>query len=286
MTYHFQICGMRICCSIPFELQITDESRPFLMEDGEFDLYFQFEPVPSLPPAPKDGIWCVNSLYCHSAEGHSVYRCASRESQPYARVLWRDDRSSELRCEYIAGQEKYLAYSRNILELLGLEAWLLRNGGLLLHSSLIRWNTHGILFSAPSGTGKSTQASLWEELEGAQILNGDRAGLIRKEAAWTAWGLPYAGSSGIYRNESADVSAIVVLRQAKENRISRIAPMEAVRYLYPELSIHRWDAGFANQAVDLVLQLVSEVPVYLLECLPDSGAVAVLKEKILKGESL
>lgn len=72
-----------------------------------------------------------------------------------------------------------MAFSRNICDLLGLERLLLSRQGLLLHASFIRWQDRGILFSAPSGTGKSTQADLWVRHRGAEVINGDRAALRR-----------------------------------------------------------------------------------------------------------
>ncbi len=286
MTCYFQVCGMTVCCQTPFELQITEETRPFLCQACTPDLVFRFEPVPGLPAMPADGFWVVNDYYARTPNEDVVYFCPAREHPAFARVFWQETKPDEMTCEYIAGKEADLCYSRNILEMLSLESFLLRHGGILLHASLIAWNGRGILFSAPSGTGKSTQADLWQSLEGAQILNGDRAGLTCEGGTWRAWGLPYAGSSGIYRNESAEVSALIVLRQATQNRIFRATPMEAVRWLYPELTVHRWDAKFTNQAVDLLVKLVSGVPVYLLECLPEPSAVALLKQEIMKGELL
>lgn len=95
---------------------------------------------------------------------------------------------------------------------------------------------------------------------------------------WTAYGSPYAGTSGIYRDDSAPLAAIVVLRQAGENRLQPLTAAEAFRHLYPEVSIHHWDAGFATAATDLCLDLLGQVPVYLLECLPDADAALVLQK--------
>lgn len=99
---------------------------------------------------------------------------------------------------------------------------------------------------------------------------------------WTAWGIPYAGTSGIYRNERAQISALVVLKQAKENRICKLSGVEALRYLYPETTIHQWDAKFVEKVTSLLLQLISAVPVFLLECVPDESAVLMLQEKVSK----
>ena len=152
----------------------------------------------------------------------------------------------------------------------------------MLHAAFIRWQEKGILFTAPSGTGKSTQADLWEKYEGAEILNGDRAGLRCIEGCWTAFGLPLAGSSYIYRNESAPADTIVVLRQSPENRIRRLGPAEAFRYLYPEVTVHQWHRPWVEKASSMLLDLISHVPVWLLECRPDQGAVRLLKETIIE----
>ena len=61
----------------------------------------------------------------------------------------------------------------------------------------------GILFSGPSGIGKSTQAALWQRYAGAEIVNGDRA-LVRPDTG-TVSGVFYAGTSGISRNVTASL---------------------------------------------------------------------------------
>ena len=160
----------------------------------------------------------------------------------------------------------------------------MRQQALILHASFIKWRKKGILFSAPSSTGKSTQADLWQKYLGAEIINGDRAGIRKKDGVWRAYGLPYAGSSKIYRNESATLSAIVVLEQAEENCICPLGKTEAVARLLPEFSLHRWNATFMNEAMDLIAEIVEDVPVYLLKCRPDKQAVEILRETIEKEE--
>ena len=175
----------------------------------------------------------------------------------------------------------YLSYftgSSGIFNRIGMESLLLRHQGLLLHASLIKYGEKAIAFSAPSGVGKSTHADLWRTHLGAAILNGDRAALRQTGQGWTAYGCPYAGTSGIYCNDSAPLTALVVLQQGPRNTLRPLSAAEAFRHLYPEVSVHHWDAAFVAAAIDLCVDLVTRVPVYLLECLPDKDAALLVKK--------
>lgn len=288
MQYLYQIAGVRVLCTMPFSLHIGVESKEFLSpvsgKEVCRDLDFVLEPVDQIPFDPSQGFWVDDRCYQQRPEGSDVFFCSHRTKPPYAVVEHRAAAPREFRCRYLYGREIQLEYSSSIADLLGLETLLLQHQALLLHSAFIRWRGQGILFSAPSGTGKSTQADLWERYEGAETINGDRAALRFGDNGWTAWGLPYAGSSAIYRNESAPVRAVVMLAQAKENRLRRLTAPEALRLLYPQLTIHHWEASFLNGAMDLAIRLTADVPVYLLECLPDRGAVELLKSTLLAAE--
>ena len=50
--------------------------------------------------------------------------------------------------------------------------------------------------------------------------------------------------------------------------------------------MHRWDPDFTNKALNLLLELIGEIPVYLLECLPDQGALECLKKELWKEEGI
>ena len=286
MTYFFDICQIKIQCELPFEVDILPDTKPFLTSFCKPDLIFRFLPVLKLSLPEKNVVERGISRFCTEEEGYSVYQCPIGTNEPNACVRWYTNSPEFLECEYLESCSSWLSSSRALIDLLSLESLMLRHHALLLHAALIRSNGRGILFTAPSGTGKSTQASLWEKYKGAEILNGDRAGIRKIGDTWHAFGLPYAGSSNIYRNESAPLKALVLLRQAKENRISRISSAEAMRSIYPEITIHRWDPDFVAKALDLFLELCTDVPVYLLECLPDEGAVRTLEERLLLEEKL
>lgn len=172
-----------------------------------------------------------------------------------------------------------------LLDVTELELQLLSLGAVSLHSSLVRRaEGDAILFTAPSGTGKSTQAALWEQFAGADTLNGDRSILRCVDGVWTAFGSPFAGTSGIFRNEHAPVRAFVVLRQAAENTIRRMAPAEAFRALYSEMVLPRWHTGAHETLISLVETITRQLPVYLLACTPDERPVRLLSDT-LKGET-
>lgn len=170
--------------------------------------------------------------------------------------------------------------------LLAQELLFIRNGRLMIHASFVRCDGRGILFTGPSGMGKSTQAGLWHRYLGAQILNGDKTVLQLGVDRVTAWGSPYAGTSGIYRNENAPAAAIVALRQGRENLLRRLQGREALLELMPRMATALWADKWHIQAMDLAIALVERVPVYLLTCRPDAEAVELVRREIFRKEHL
>ena len=298
--YQYFIAGMRIRCRIPFPVVVQKEAEQFLIpdgekedtriEDGQDDARVTFKMAEKLPVIPEDAVFRSDHFYSRDEKDrYQVHHCPCPGKPPYACTLWEQDNEGRLAltCSYLPGNEFRFGYSRMISDHIGMETLFLRKSCLMLHAAFIRWQGKGILFTAPSGTGKSTQAELWKKYERADILNGDRAAVRRDESGcWQAYGLPYAGSSGIYRNEKAPVSAVVVLRQAGENRIRQLGMLEIIQKLYPETTVHQWEPDFIEKALTLLTELAGEVPIYLLECRPDRGAVEAVKNVLIGGENL
>ena len=166
---------------------------------------------------------------------------------------------------------------RAVLEAAGLFDIFADAGMLVLHSAyIVTRGGEGILFSGPSGIGKSTQAELWERFAGARTVNGDRA-LVRPVER-TVGGVFYAGTSGICQNASAPVRAILLLEQAEENRIFRPRPQEAFARLLSQCAYYPWDGASAARMTELTAELLSAVPVYCLACRKDESAVRTLED--------
>lgn len=161
---------------------------------------------------------------------------------------------------------------------------LLRRGRVVLHSSSIVVNGKVILFSAPSGVGKSTQASLWNKFRGAQILNGDKncVSFDPDSSQALAHGLPFCGTSGICTPYSLPLGAIVLLSQAKENSIRALRGVSALAALLPNCMGHKAIPETVVMMTDVLGKIIASVPVLKLECTPDENAVALLEKTITR----
>lgn len=163
---------------------------------------------------------------------------------------------------------------------LSLEKLMLDAGAMIFHSAYMNYKDRAVLFSAPSETGKSTQANLWETYRGTYTVNGDRSLLIRENDGWYAYGWPICGSSEICRNEVYPIRAIVMLKQAKVNRAYPLKGFQALREVMEQITINTWDADFQMKVMDKLEELLTEVPVYRLECDISEDAVRCLEELI------
>lgn len=166
---------------------------------------------------------------------------------------------------------------RLVLNTLEMEHHTARHGGFLLHASYIRWEDRAILFTAPSGTGKSTQAELWRKYRGAEVINGDRAVLIPGETGVLAHGIPYCGTSGISGSAILPVAAIVYLSQAPRSELQQLTGLRAFRRVWEGCSVNVWDKDDVDLCIRAVTEAVEKVPVVHLACTPDENAVQVLE---------
>ncbi len=154
-------------------------------------------------------------------------------------------------------------------------------GGLVVHSSSIGVNGQGILFSALSGTGKSTHTGLWKQCypEKVTVINDDTPAVIWKEGKPFVCGTPWSGKTDINENMMVPLRAIVFLEQAKENTIRALTPQQAVFELMRAIEIYPY-REMANLALETADRLLSQVPCYLLGCRPDKEAVATVKNAL------
>lgn len=167
---------------------------------------------------------------------------------------------------------------------IGLEHLLLSRNAIVLHSASVIYQSKAILFSAPSGTGKSTQADLWKKHRNAVGFNGDRNLLWKKDGRWMVAGLPWHGTSPDCLNACVPLRTIVVLRQAKTDQTRILSPAEKTLALFSEATINRWNQEDQEIAFSLIDALCQETDIVGLDCTMSPSAVEVL-ETYLEGST-
>lgn len=276
-NYHFTFAGLRIQLRAPYEITVSESLQPFLCASHQkTDCTILLRPCTQLPPLSEDGLWHGLEYYdCHGGN-LQIFHCNAPQTAAFAVTKHLENGNIEI-C-VLSDYLSYFSGTAGIFNRIGMETLLLQHHSLLLHASLIKYKGKTLAFAGPSGVGKSTQADIWQAFLGADIVNGDRAALRKDPEGWYAYGCPYAGTSAIYKNDGGPLAAIVLLGQAEENQLRPLTEGEAFRYLYPELSVHRWDKRFVAKATDLCLQLLAETPIYLLACRPEESAALLVKK--------
>lgn len=143
----------------------------------------------------------------------------------------------------------------------------------LMHASCISINGEGVVFAGNSGVGKTTQAELWRRYIGAEIINGDKAFVREINGDFYGCGLPWKGSSEYCLNKKTLLKGIVVLRQAKENRIIKLDEAKATECFMPHVFMPHWDEKCLDNTFATMERLIKKVPLVFLECRPDEDAV-------------
>ena len=280
--YKLQIAGAVFEIRMPVKLEPGKSCIPFLTEQNPADILLDYR-----FGEPEDyGEVCIRKVDPTVWRGEDYFRverAAPMEAVPYTSVYLNDRNHKLVHGLIYPSANNKLTTIENILHISELEILFSSLDAISLHSSLIRHERKSILFTAPSGTGKSTQAELWRIHRSAEILNGDRAIVRNIDGCWTGFGSPFSGSSGIYCNQAAPIRAIVILRQGKEDKIIRIKPAEAFRALYAETVIPRWNDMVHKHILNLLMNITNEVPIVLLRCRPERSAVELLDDYLRGG---
>jgi hypothetical protein len=160
------------------------------------------------------------------------------------------------------------------------EAGMTMRDGMPLHAALVEKDGYGVVFLGPSGMGKSTQAKLWVEHQGADFIIGDRPGLRRIDGQWIGFGMPWDGKDNIKQQKQVPIRALISLEQAPENSIRRLTKQEAMNVLLNQVMMPMWDDAAMSLLTPLMGQLASEVPFYHLKNLPNREATELTRAAI------
>lgn len=152
--------------------------------------------------------------------------------------------------------------------------------GMLLHSSAIIMDGKAYLFSADSGTGKSTHTSLYRRYYGderVRILNDDKPAIRLEEGTFYAYGTPWSGKTDLNLNLRAPLAGICLLERGEKNEI---APMPARKALFRLLqqTCRFEDEEKMDKVLYLMDMLLQTTPVWSMTCNMEPEAARVSYE--------
>ena len=258
---------------------VPENFRKFHVTEGTPVYHYTFQIVERLS-RDRDDFAVRKEQICIAIDGglETRYLNLSGENRIYA--VSRELDASHTLVEVAQDELKYFEFDNVFGSLLSLERRQASYGAFVLHSAYMIYNDEAILFTAPSGTGKSTQAELWRKHRGAEVINGDRCLLQFRDGKLRAFGWPVCGSSGICQNRSYPVRAIVVLEQARENRADRLSSREYILRLMREITINYHNREFFDRAMNFIDRLTAEADLWRLQCDISEQAVECLHQAL------
>lgn len=281
--YIFNIAQLNIVIHTPVSINFQSCMEPFRMESEKVEPIHVVYQIMNLWEDYENDSECNKKDFAVKKINNKFVRIyPAKVANSMKKILIYSEEKNKMIIQYPMQKDVFLFEHFNIWNYMAFENPLLYYQAFLLHSSFISWQNNGILFTAPSGTGKSTQADLWKKYEDADIYNGDRTIIRKIDGKYYGFGSPYAGSSGIYRNESAPIKAIVVIEQGPDNVIRRLHGREAFLPLFRETLMNTWNKEYMEKMTDLLMDAACQIPVYHLSCRPDQDAVNTVKNEILK----
>jgi len=192
-------------------------------------------------------------------------------------VVTREDIEAEKNTSGNVASDRFYASSAVLRKV---ARYCLENHRMLIHGVCIEFKNQGVLFCAPSGTGKSTHASLWEKYEGTKIVNGDKPILQFCEDKILAYGTPWCGKEGQNINKSVPLKAIVFIKQSTQNKIKRISGADAFVGLYGQCNMNGISKEENSRIIENIRRLMAQIPVFELSCDISRDAFLCCKKEI------
>lgn len=277
MNIQIMIGGIRFRFDSNFEMTVDESLTPFLCageEYGDVNIKVVCAEKKAMKPDLKMSGEDLLLEYYHQED--QILCMAKGGIGGYLSTTACDNSFKNLECYLHFTPQGAMRSVGNLMRLLPICSILRNNHVLFFHASQIAVMGQGILFTAPSGTGKTTQAKLWQKHRGAKIVCNDRV-LIKNRKTY---GYPVDGSEPVRSSEIFPLGAIVLLEQSIENEIERLKPRKALVKLMEQLIFDSWNSKAKVAVVSQMIDLLNEYPVYLLRCTPDEKAVLCLEQKL------
>jgi hypothetical protein len=139
--------------------------------------------------------------------------------------------------------------------------------GMFLHCAVLKYNGKAYIFTAPSGTGKTTHIRLWLKHLGdkVEVINGDKPILRKKDNEVIAYGTPWNGKENYGNNISAPLGGIFLLHRAEENSVTKATAKESLSFLLSQ-TLKPDNKPDMIKLFDLLEHIIKNIPIYDLNC--------------------
>lgn len=282
MKKYYSICKKLICIEAEYFPGDNPMWAQFEAAEGIADINIICKVCEPFPELKNNSISAGSFLV--SVDGETVCRELPMGTVHGALTRYTPDDTSFSETIFTGRSFPVMMDSRYMWSSVSLAQLLLSQNAFFIHSSFIKAGGKAVLFSAPCGTGKSTQAALWEKYRSAEVINGDKAGILVENGVY-ACGVPFCGTSGICKNQNLPLGAIVFLSQSPQNHIRRCGGTDALQKIIKNTYLDYTAPDESRKFVDIAIEIINSVPVYDFGCTPDEDAVIVL-EKTLKAEGV
>ncbi|HAJ97701.1 MAG TPA: hypothetical protein DCO72_08200 [Ruminococcus sp.] len=146
----------------------------------------------------------------------------------------------------------------------------------VFHGSVVAVENQAFLFTAKSGTGKSTHTRLWREYLGerAVMVNDDKPLINISENGIMVYGTPWNGKHRLGRNICVPLKALCILTRAEENHIEKISKSQAYAMLLQQV-YRSQNPEKMQKTLALIDKFADGVELYRLGCNMSWQAVEV-----------
>ena len=155
--------------------------------------------------------------------------------------------------------------------------FLLAHRTLWLHGSAVELDGCGYLFTARSGTGKSTHTRYWREVFGdrAVIVNDDKPFVTMTDSGALLHGSPWSGKHGLDSNVRVPLKGICILERGTENKIQAICGEDALPMLRKQAYMPL-DNDKLPRFLALTQMLSEVIPLWKMACTkkPEAARIA------------
>lgn len=221
-----------------------------------------------------------NFKVCIAADGFHIFRFRDDQQQIPWVSIHADRHFSLFSFSYqdsAVGSKPDFDLYRTAVDVFLLRHTFISHNGLIFHAAGGSVQGKGIIFAAPSGTGKSTLSLLLEQSPNNRLFSDEQIIVRLIEDGWRVWGTPWHSTGNIARNENAPLSAIVFLRQAEASQITKLSPSAGLRRLLQVVSIPWYSKEWTNKGLAVCESLIQAVPMFELAFRPDQTATEAVE---------